>query len=393
MAGERVPLGGVARWTSGGTPTASNSAYYGGDIPWVTITDMTSGFVSDSTKKLTEAGLASIGGGLAPTGSVLCSMYGTIGKTAMVESPLATNQAIAVGVPDRNKVIPEYLYNAVREKAGELDAYGRGATQRNINRAQLEATLVWVPELSEQRRIVDLLSSADSMVDALSAELEAAQDLYSQLVDAQLASVERRARIGSVVSPRTDTFTISDDVLYTQVTVSGKGRGMRLREQKLGRDIGTKRQRAISAGELIVSKLGASDGASCVVPEEFAGAVVTQDFPTFSISDEKALPEYLDLVVRTGLFARMCADITNGTGQGRVDMKRFPDLKIPLPTLAEQAEIVATMGASAARVASASSHLDAAKLLRDQLLHDLLSGTHRIPESYDRLLGDAKGVM
>lgn len=392
MAGERVPLGGVAHWTSGGTPTASNSAYYGGDIPWVTITDMTSGFVSDSAKKLTEAGLASIGGGLAPTGSVLCSMYGTIGKTAMVESPLATNQAIAVGVPDRNKVIPEYLYNAVREKAGELDAYGRGATQRNINRAQLEATLIWVPELSEQRRIVDLLSSADSMVDALATELGAARKVMEDVVSSELLSgdMPRRA-LGSVLSEiRSEKVADPSAYEYLSVKLYGAGvapSGKRPNLTGRGRPYYVRRR-----GEILVGRQNFHNGATGVVGDLERDMVTSNAISAFRVTESND-PRFVLRVMQWPAFYRSVLPLISGTGQKETSVKTLLSLKAPLPSLPVQTQIADTLDACESSVLAASARLDAAKHLRGQLLHDLLSGTHRIPESYDRLLADAKGVM
>jgi type I restriction enzyme S subunit len=74
-------------------------------------------------------------------------MYGTIAKTALTGVELATNQAIAIGVPKRALVGQEFLYYAVSQLAPALDALARGATQRNINRSHLEDSVIRVPSL------------------------------------------------------------------------------------------------------------------------------------------------------------------------------------------------------------------------------------------------------
>lgn len=277
----------------------------------------------------------------------------------------------------------EYL-----SQAGLLDQYCTTTTIKHLSSPALRAVELRLPGEEEQRRIVDLLSATDRLVDALGDEVAAASLSRSELVIKLLSGAQSRVAIDSVLTEHKDQLSIDNDTLYTQVTVSGGGRGMRLRERKYGRDIGTKRQRCIAADTLIVSKLGAADGACCVVPIEFEGAVVTQDFPTFSLDLLQADPVFLDIVVRSLAFARQCASITNGTGQGRVDMKRFGGLEIPLPGLEEQRRTVSLVAAADAMLQATKDKASAARQLRDQLLHDLLSGKHTIPESYDRFLAE-----
>lgn len=267
---------------------------------------------------------------------------------------------------------------------------GGAGRNKTLNKTALLACTVRLPSVAEQRRIVDLLSTADRLVGTLENEVAAASLVRSEMSTKLLSDVRNRISIGSLLTECKDQLTIDDDTFYTQVTVSGAGRGMRLRERKHGRDIGTKSQRKISPGMLIVSKLGAADGAACVVPAEFDGAVVTQDFPTFAVDARQAHPPFLDIVVRSSEFARQCAGITNGTGQGRIDMKRFGGLEVPLPSLDEQRRIVDLAATADSRLRAAQDKAHAAQTLRDQMLHDLLSGAHTIPESYDRFLAEVK---
>jgi len=186
-------LANLAAWSSGGTPRAGEQRFYrGGTTPWATISDLRDAVLGDTRSHITDEGLRHAGRRLAPTGAVLVSMYGTIGKTALTSVPMATNQAIAVGTPDLRVVTPEFLWYAVQARRLELDARGRGATQRNINRSMLEETVVHVPPLHEQRMIVGLLASATDYLAALGAEVEAARHVAGELV-ADLSGDSTRA--------------------------------------------------------------------------------------------------------------------------------------------------------------------------------------------------------
>jgi type I restriction enzyme S subunit len=320
----------------------------------------------------------------APMGAVLRNETGQMG----VVSPL-----YVVFRPTSARVLPEYLTLAFHSQeflnslTGLVREGARAHGAVNISAQDFLQALIPVPATSVQRRIVDLLATADRVVVALAAESKAAESCREALVFDLLAGVSNRVPIGGLLTERTDTITVDDNVLYTQVTVAGKGRGMRLREQKLGRDIGTKKQTVLAADELVVSRIDARKGSACVVPGEFSGAIVTSSFPCFRIATAICVPEYLDLVVRSQEFARACDGISAGTtNRVAADMSRFGAILVPLPTVDSQRDIVGMVSTVDNRVAEAQRRLQNANTLRDQLLHDLLSGAHTIPESYDRFL-------
>jgi len=113
----------------------------------------------------------------------------------------------------------------------------------------------------------------------------------------------------------------------------------------LGSELGTARFVARS-GDLIVSKIDARKGACGVLPESLDGVVVTGDFLTYEIDPEYALAPFVDVLVRSEMFASLCDTISGGTtNRVRMDMSRFPDLQVPLPPIGVQIRIVDLMDA------------------------------------------------
>jgi type I restriction enzyme, S subunit len=176
-------LGEVARWFSGGTPRAGTAAYYGGNIPWAVIADLKDRVVVSTATSITQIGLDVIGGRVAPVGAVLVSMYGTIGRVAAAGVPLATNQAIAWGVPTTDSISPEWLLLWLSSHQADLDQLGRGATQRNINREIIKAFPIAVPPRPEQRRIVDLIEAVDQLIERTTEEAKAAEVLATATLE------------------------------------------------------------------------------------------------------------------------------------------------------------------------------------------------------------------
>lgn len=162
----------VADWSSGKTPKADNSSYYGGGIPWAVIGDVRGRYISQTARTLTQSGAKEAGGKkkLVPPGTVLITMYGTIGNTSITETEMATNQAICRGVPNES-VTAEYLRLWVSSKKSDLIGLGDGKTQSNINKEIIENFPVKVPPREDQERVVEIMSVVEGQIEALEEEL------------------------------------------------------------------------------------------------------------------------------------------------------------------------------------------------------------------------------
>ncbi len=174
----RTTLGEIATWHSGGTPKAGDRRFYSSTregYPWAVIADLAGGRVDTTAGVLTDAGLAEIGGRLAPSGAVLVSMYGSIGRVAVAGREMATNQAIAWAEARPDRVDSAFLALLVGHLGPAMAAIGRGATQKNINRQIIKLWPITLPPLDEQRRIVEIVSALDDEIVALKATAKAAR--------------------------------------------------------------------------------------------------------------------------------------------------------------------------------------------------------------------------
>jgi type I restriction enzyme S subunit len=165
-------LGEVATWGSGGTPQAGNPRYYGGQIPWAIIGDLTDSDVFATQKHITEEGLASSSAKLVPKGAILIAMYGSIGKMGIAKVPMATNQAIAFAVPNPEMMDARYLFWYLRSQRDVFLASGKGATQQNISQTLLKSWEIPVPPLQDQKRIVEALDNHLSRLEKALADLD-----------------------------------------------------------------------------------------------------------------------------------------------------------------------------------------------------------------------------
>lgn len=163
------------------------------------------------------------------------------------------------------------------------------------------------------------------------------------------------AKIGSFLKISKNQIEIQDDVEYKQVTVKINNGGVVARNDgqlKKGSDIGTKRQTVVHAGQFIVSKIDARNGAFGVIPEDLEGAIVTNDFPVFDVDSTKIKPQFMVLISTTPQFVEFARKCSSGTtNRKRIDIDAFLQQVIPLPSLEEQKAIISVYNNSMQKIA------------------------------------------
>lgn len=180
-------------------------------------------------------------------------------------------------------------------------------------------------------------------------------------------------RIGDVIKRNRKKVSIQDNIEYQRVTIKLYGKGVTERDRAWGKNIGTKNQYEISPNQFIISKIDARNGAFGIVPESLAGAVTTQDFLSYDIAQDKIKIEFLNYLTHTEAFLQICQTASSGTtGRKRIDEKFFLSLEIPLPSLEEQASLVANYQSKNQRANQLEQEAKALDLeIEDYLLEEL----------------------
>jgi len=148
-------------------------------------------------------------------------------------------------------------------------------------------------------------------------------------------------RIGDFLTRNRNRITIEDEVEYKRVTIKINNNGINLRDKVMGKDIGTKKQFLIEKGQFLLSKIDARNGAFGLATDEVDGAIITADFFAYEIDKSRIEPYFLVLLTTTEQFKKFAQGASSGTtGRQRIEEKKFLDVKIPLPSLGKQKEIV-----------------------------------------------------
>ncbi|EAI0691125.1 restriction endonuclease subunit S [Campylobacter coli] len=171
-------LGDIAEISSGGTPSRNKKEYWdNGTIPWVKIKDIKEKFISTTEEFITEDGLKNSSAKLFKKGTLLYSIFATLGEVAILDIDATTNQAIAGINIKENNINSLYLMYFLRSIKDEISNKGRGVAQNNLNLSILKQIQIPLPPLKEQERIVGILDESFAKIDESIKILE--QDLLN----------------------------------------------------------------------------------------------------------------------------------------------------------------------------------------------------------------------
>lgn len=150
----KVCIGQICDITSGGTPQRANSNYWNGNIPWLKIGDINSKYINECSEYITEEGLNNSSAKWFEPGTILYTIFATIGTVGILNFRATTNQAIA-GITIHGNIYKDYFYYVCIALKDILVNQGRGCAQMNINQEILSNVEIPIPPLEEQHRIVE----------------------------------------------------------------------------------------------------------------------------------------------------------------------------------------------------------------------------------------------
>lgn len=164
---EVKPLSAIIEIIGGGTPKRSEESYWNGDIPWFSVRDVPASgdiFVVDTEEKISELGLQKSSTKLLPVGTTIISARGTVGKLALVATPMCMNQS-CYGIRGKDGFGSYFNYFNLREAVDTLLRNVHGAVFDTITTQTFESYSMAVS-------VEDLTKKFDGRVEPLLKRIE-----------------------------------------------------------------------------------------------------------------------------------------------------------------------------------------------------------------------------
>ena len=151
----------------GKTPSRNNADYWtDGQYDWVSIADLGSyqKYVEDTKERISALAVQESGIKSVPANTVIMSFKLSLGKTAITQEPVYTNEAIMAFIPtEKYAVLPDYFYYLFSAKDWTKGT-NRAVMGTSLNKATLSAVSITVPPIDEQRKIAAILDKVSDLI-------------------------------------------------------------------------------------------------------------------------------------------------------------------------------------------------------------------------------------
>lgn len=205
----------VERIVGGGTPSRNKAEYYGGDIPWATVKDLSeSNYKDDTIEYITEKGLKNSSAKLIEQGCFIISTRMGLGRGFINNVPMAINQDLK-GIYVKKELIYikflMYWYKSLGDYIGNL---GGGSTVKGINLNTLKNLKIRLMSYDEQQKIAEILLTWDKAIELIEKLIEEKKKHKKGLMQKLLTGEMRlpdfdgewkMVKIGNVLKERNET--------------------------------------------------------------------------------------------------------------------------------------------------------------------------------------------
>jgi type I restriction enzyme S subunit len=408
---EQRRIGDVCDVVNGGTPKTGVSEYWDGQHLWITPAEMgkrASAYVSDTERKLTDAGLRDSSARLVPPFSVILSSRAPIGHLVINTRPMATNQGCKSLIPRRD-VEHKYLYFYLSSIVDFLNSLGTGATFRELSAGKLKDVSIPVPPLPEQQRIVGILDEA--FAGLATAEANAARNLQNarEIFDSHLHAVfsqrgevlqeggpeaaattkgwvrrrlaELTTKIGSGATPQGGEANYKRSGISLIRSLNVHDCEFRLKDLAFIDETQARQLDNVSVEpwDVLLNITGASVARCCIVPNDLLPARVNQHVSILRPIAHELSPQFLQYLLVSGDYKnRLLTAGDGGATRQALTKSQLQDFEIEIPPLPEQRRIVEELNDLRRQAAKldkvARQKQSALAELKKSLLHTAFNG-------------------
>ena len=390
----------------GGTPASGNKDYWGGNVSWVTpseVTNLQGRYVHKTTRTLTEEGLDRSSAKLHPSGTILLTTRASIGYPAINTVPMATNQGFQSLRPN-DKFDSEYGYQVLLHNRHNLERLSSGSTFLEVSSKEVKKFSLPVPPLPEQQKIASILTSVDEVIEKTQSQINKLQDLkkgtmnelltrgigHTEFKDSPVGripkgwDVNKLGQVCSLIKDGTHLPPKRTEVGVPLLSVRNMVNGrFRLLDDDtyVSKDFYDKMHSKWKPqeGDLLLAVVGATIGKVAQVPNNFPVFTLQRSVGVIRSDNCLLINDFLFVYSQSIYFSKELWDRVNQTAQPGIYLSELGLINIPLPSLEEQNQIASILSSIDKNIEEKQRKLEQTKSLKKSLMQDLLTGMVRVP--------------
>ncbi|WEL23333.1 Type I restriction enzyme, S subunit [Candidatus Nanohalovita haloferacivicina] len=401
---------------SGGTPKRGKDKYWeGGDIPFVKIEDLNrqqGDGISDAKEYTTQQAIEDGKTRIYDPGTILLTIYGTLGETGIVTAPVSTNQGI-IGLWDPKDTNIQFARYALDFEQDRLASKKRETTQANIGKNILKLHEIPHPPKSEQRRIASVLYNVDQAISKTEEIIEQTQRVKKGLMqDLMNEGIDGRELKEVRIGPKTfelpenwekkQMLEVSTEIrngfVGTATPYYEEGgipylQSFNVRPNKIDSEDEMveiseefhedNQDTRIYEGNMLTVQSG-HIGESAIVPERYDNAnchalIITR------FDEKEVYPEYVAYFMNSEIGRSLIKSVSVGTTVKHLNTSDLRKFEMPIPPLKEQKRIAEILSTYENQIRTYKEEKEQLQSLKKGLMQDLLTGSVRTSEGVEVL--------
>ena len=337
----------------GKTPSRNNPEYWNSeDHKWISIGDLSKcgKYILDTKEYLSDTAVQESGISCIPANTVIMSFKLSIGKTAITKEPIYSNEAI-MSFRDKHivELLPDYIFYMFTGKDWEAGT-NKAVMGKTLNKATLSAIKVSIHPISEQRRIVEVLDKASSIIEDRQRELTRLDELIrARFVEMFGDPVDnpkgwRMKKLQELVS---DDCTISYGIVQTG---DDQEEGIpvfrpvdivdhvptRSELKKTTEEISNKYKRTLLKGREMLITVRANIADTCIVGEEFVGCNVGRGIVPIRTNEDEMILEFLKHQIDSKHLNDNIKALAKGITLIQLNMEDLREISLIVPPIEQQ---------------------------------------------------------
>lgn len=320
----------VCNFEIGGTPNRSNDEYYkNGNNLWISVKELNGGYIYDTTEKITDLGVKNSSVKLYDKDTVLFSFKLSIGKTGIVGKKMYSNEAIAGILSKNTKILDnKYLYYYLSLNDFTKNASGM-LGNGSLNKKSLAKIKILIPPIEKQKEIVEYLDYIyENNIMSSNKQIEQIKKMneYCVINQKKFGNNEIK-KLGDISELKNGQNITKDKLLDGIYPVVGGGQ----------KPLGYHNEYNVEENTILISK----DGAYAGFISKYSEKVFVSNHGIYissfknNIILKNYLYYYLKLILQEKIYK-----LQTGTAQPGVNKEHIAKLKILIPPIEKQKEIV-----------------------------------------------------
>ena len=284
-------------------------------------------------------------------GTILFTIFATLGEVGILTIEACTNQAIAgITIKNQSDILTDYLYYFLKSQKSCIAALGRGVAQNNVSLSILRNFEVPIPDLPMQKQIVAILDKTAKVVEVRQQQLQQLDELvkarfvelfgdgnhpHIALID---LIIEGAGLSYGIVQPG-DDGTGDMGVLRPVDMVDGKISTASIKY--IDRSIGDGFKKTELYGDELLITVRGTTGITALTDIRFNVMNVTRGIAVVRYDRNKINPVYLNAYLNTDESQRYIQEHTRGATLQQINLSDLRVQQIMVPPLALQEQMAA----------------------------------------------------